>query len=421
MLTSFYTGMSGVGANSQAINVIGNNLANINTTGYKAARSNFAELLGGISYASDGNPIQIGLGTMSAGVSPLFTQGSIQTTGRSTDVAISGSGFFVLSTGTGYAYSRAGNFNFSGTGELVNSDGYTVVGYMASSGIINANAPLQPITVQGSRNLPPKATSTLGITANLDSQAAVASSFATPVQVFDSLGLAHTVTFTFTKTGPTDWKWAATIPALDTKTGLAGDPPVGIGSGTFAFDGAGILQQLNGNGPTTWANPALSIVNLADGATDNTISFEVLDSNGNPRFTGNSGTSATSSVSQDGYASSTLRDVAIDGAGIIRGIYDNGQVNPLAQLAIANFNNAEGLLKFTGSSFVKAASSGEASVGTARTGGRGTVNGSSLELSNVDIAEQFTNLIVAQRGYQANSRVITTTDELYQEAINLKR
>ncbi len=414
MLTSFYTGMSGVSANSQAINVIGNNLANINTTGFKASRTNFAELLGSLSYAADGNPIQVGLGAMSAGVAPLFTQGSIQTTGRSTDVAISGSGFFVVGTGTGNAYTRAGNFGFSGTGELVNSDGYTVMGYMASAGIINANTPVSPITIQGSRNLPPKATTTLGITANLDSDAAVDSNFTTAVQVFDSLGLAHTITFTFTKTGPTNWDWTATIPSLDTAGGSAASPPVSIGSGSFVFDGSGIMTA-----PAT--NPTLTITNLANGATNKDITFEVLDSNGFPRFTGNSGASATSSVSQDGYSSSTLRDVAIDGDGIIRGIYDNGQVNPLAQLALANFNNPEGLLKFTGSCFVNAASSGEPSIGTARTGGRGTVNGSALELSNVDIAEQFTSLIIAQRGYQANSRVITTTDELYQEAINLKR
>ncbi len=414
MLTSFYTGMSGVSANSETINVIGNNLANMNTTGFKASRTNFAELLGSLSYSADGNPIQVGLGTSSAGVSPMFSQGSIQTTGRSTDVAISGSGFFVVSTGSGNAYTRAGNFSFSGTGELVNSDGYTVLGYMAAGGIINANAPLSPITIQGSRNLPPKATTTLGITANLDSQAAVNSTFSTAVQTFDSLGLAHTVTFTFTKTGPTAWNWSASIPSLDTAGGAAGSPPVTIGSGAFTFNGSGIMTA-----PTT--NPSLAITGLADGAVDQQISFEVLDSNGYPRFTGNSGASAVSSVSQDGYASSTFRDVAIDGDGVIRGIYDNGQVNPLAQLALANFNNPEGLLKFTGSCFVKAASSGEPSIGTARTGGRGTVNGSSLELSNVDIAEQFTNLIIAQRGYQANSRVITTTDELYQEAINLKR
>lgn len=413
MLTSFYTALSGIGANSQAINVIGNNLANINTTAYKGSRATFTELLGGISYASNGNPIQIGLGAMSAGVSPLFTQGSIQATGRSTDVAMSGNGFFIVSTGSGYAYTRAGNFGFNGTGELVNSDGFTVAGYMASGGIINSNTALSPITIQGSRNLPPKATTELGITANLDSQAAATTQFSTAVQVFDSLGLAHTVTFTFTKTGPTDWTWDASLAARDTG-GVATDPPVSIGNGTFTFNSAGVLSA-----PA--ANATLAIAGLANGASDMDIEFQIYDPAGNPRFSGNSSTSAVSSVTQDGYASSTLRDVAIDGNGVIRGIYDNGQVNPLAQLGIANFNNPEGLLKFTGATFVKSASSGEPSVGVARTGGRGTVNGSSLELSNVDIAEQFTSLIIAQRGYQANSRVISTTDELYQEAINLKR
>jgi flagellar hook protein FlgE len=413
MLTSFYTALSGIGANSQAINVIGNNLANINTTSYKGSRTNFAELLGGISYASNGNPIQTGLGAISSGVTPLFTQGSIQTTGRSTDVAMSGNGFFVVSTGTNYAYTRAGNFSFSGTGELINADGFSVVGYMGAGGIISANTPLTPITIQGSRNLPPKATTALGITANLDNQAATDSTFSTAVQIFDSLGLAHTVTYTFTKGGPTSWSWDATIPATDVG-GPVTDPPSSIGTGSLTFSNLGVLTS-----PTE--NASLAITGLANGAADMDITFEIYSPGGIPRFTGNASTSAVSSVVQDGYASSTLRDVAIDGNGIIRGIFDNGQVNPLAQLAIANFDNPEGLLKFTGSCFVKAVSSGEPSVGVARTGGRGTVNGNSLELSNVDIAEQFTSLIIAQRGYQANSRVISTTDELYQEAINLKR
>jgi flagellar hook protein FlgE len=414
MLTSYFTALSGINANSQAINVIGNNLANINTTAYKGARANFAELLGAISYAADGNPIQTGLGTVSAGVSPLFTQGSIQATGRPTDVAISGNGFFVLSTGTGYAYTRAGNFGFNDTGELVNSDGFTVAGYMASAGVINSNAALSPITIQGSRTLPPKATTALGITANLDSQAATTTSFtSSAVQIYDSLGLAHTVTFTFTKTGAMDWTWDASIPATDTGGALT-DPPVSIGSGTFTFNSAGALTD-----PTE--NPTLTVAGLASGAADMSIEFQVLDSNGNPRFTSNSGASAVSSVTQDGYASSTLREVAIDGNGVISGIYDNGQVNSLAQLALANFNNPEGLLKFIGNTFVKSVSSGEPSIGAPRTGGRGMVDGAALELSNVDIAEQFTSLIIAQRGYQANSRVIATTDQLYQEAINLRQ
>jgi flagellar hook protein FlgE len=413
MLTSFYTALSGIGANSQAINIIGNNLANINTTAFKGSRASFAELLGGISYASNGNPIQTGLGVISAGVSPLFTQGSIQTTSRSTDVGISGNGFFVVSTGTGYAYTRAGNFSFNGTGELVNSDGFSVMGYMATGGVVNANTTVTPITIQGCRTLPPRATEALGITANLDSQAETDSTFSTAVQIFDSLGVAHTVTFTFTKTGTTSWTWDATIPAPDLG-GAAEDPPSSIGTGSLTFSNVGVLTS-----PTE--NASLAVAGLANGAADLAISFEILDANGNPRFSGNAGTSAVSAVSQDGYASSTLRDVAIDGDGVIRGIFDNGQVNALAQLALANFDNPEGLLKYTGTCFVKASSSGEPSVGVARTGGRGTVNGGALELSNVDIAEQFTSLIIAQRGYQANSRVISTTDELYQEAINLKR
>ncbi|MBZ5495430.1 MAG: flagellar hook protein FlgE [Acidobacteriia bacterium] len=413
MLTSFYTALSGLGANSQAINVIGNNLANINTTAFKGSRTMFAELLGGISYSSDGNPIQTGLGAISAGVSPLFTQGSIMNTGRSTDAAVSGNGFFIVSTGTGYAYTRAGNFSINGMGELVSGEGFKVAGYMATGGVISPSAPLGPITIQGNRSLPPQATTTLGITANLDSQTAANATFATAVQVYDSLGSAHTVTFTFTKTGPTDWSWDATIPAVDTG-GLATAPPVSIGTGNLTFNSAGVLTA-----PAT--NPTLAVAGLANGASNLNITFGVLDPSGNPRLTGNAAASAVSSVTQDGYAPSSLRDLAIDADGVIRGIYDNGQVHPLAQLGIANFNNPEGLLKFTGNTFVEAFSSGAPSVGVARTGGRGTVNGSALELSNVDIAEQFTGMIISQRGYQANSRVITTTDELYQEAINLKR
>jgi len=413
MLTSFYTALSGISANSQAIDVIGDNLANINTTAFKGSRTNFAELLGSLSYASDGNPIQSGLGAISAGVTPLFSQGSIQTTGNSTDVALSGNGFFIVSTGTGYAYTRAGNFSFNGTGELVNNDGYTVVGYMASGGVVDSNTPLAPITIQGSRTLPPKATGNLSITANLDSEAAPNSNFSTTIQTYDSLGKAHTISFDFTKTGATDWTWNATVPATDTG-GVSTDPAVSIGSGTFTFNSQGVLTN-----PTV--NPSLTLGGLSDGAADMKMLFQVYDTNSNPRITGNSGASAISSVAQDGYASSTLSDIAIDGDGVIRGIFDNGQTNPLAQLAIANFNNPDGLLKFTGSTFVEGSSSGEPSVGVARTGGRGTVNGSSLELSNVDIAEQFTGLIISERGYQANSRVITTTDQLYQEAINLIR
>ncbi|MBM3791570.1 MAG: flagellar hook protein FlgE [Acidobacteria bacterium] len=415
MLTSFYTALTGLDMNALAINVVGNNLANVNTTAFKGSRPTFAELIGGLGNvtAGDGNPIQVGLGITSPGVSPIFSQGSIQYTGRATDVGINGNGFFVVSTGTGVAYTRAGNFGFNNMGELINPDGFRVTGYLATSGVINNSVPPSAIQIALGASLPPQPTSALSVTANLDSQAAVDDTFSTAVQVYDSLGDAHTVTFTFTKTGPIDWDWTASIPALDTG-GTATDPPVDVGTGSFSFSGTGILSS-----PAV--DETLAFAGLANGADDMDVTFSLFDANGNPRFTGFAAPSGVSAITQDGYASSVLRDINIDSSGVIRGIFDNGQVKPLAQLALANFSNVEGLLKFTGSTFVTSPTSGEPSIGTPGTGGRGSVSGSSLELSNVDIAEEFTALIIAQRGYQANSRIISTTDELYQEAINLVR
>lgn len=415
MLTSFYTALTGLNMNAMAINVIGNNLANVNTTAFKGSKPSFAELIGGLGNvtAGDGNPVQVGLGVTSPGVSPVFRQGSIQYTGRSTDVGINGNGFFLVSPGEGTAYTRAGNFGFNSVGELVNSDGFRVLGYQAVEGAINANMPPAPIQIALGASLPPTQTTSLSITANLDSQAEVDSTFTTAVQVIDSLGAAHTVTFTFTKTDATEWSWSATIPAVDTG-GAATDPPTEIGSGTFTFDSDGVLTD-----PA--ADETLSIAGLANGAADMDITFGIIDANGNARFTGYAAPSSVAAITQDGYRAAVLRDINIDSQGIIRGIFDNGQVKPLAQLAMANFSNVEGLLKFTGSTFVTSPTSGEPSIGTPGTGGRGTISGSSLELSNVDIAEEFTSLIVAQRGYQANSRVIVATDQLYQEAINLVR
>ncbi len=415
MFTSFYSALTGLNMNAMSINVIGNNLANINTTAFKSSKANFAELVGGSGgvAAGNGNPVQIGLGSTVAGVVPVFNQGSIQYTGRPTDVAISGNGFFVLSTEAGYAYTRAGNFGLNASGELVNADGFKVAGYLAANGVVNTSVPPAPITIELATSLPPQKSSNVSITANLDNKAAVDSKFSTAVQIFDSVGSPHTVSFTFTKSGPSEWGWSATIPATATG-GRASDPAVEIGTGTFTFNSLGILSS-----PTQDAD--LTISGLANGAADMTIKFSLIDPTGNPRFTGFAAASSVSSVTQDGFASSVLRDISIDNRGVIRGIYDSGQVAPLAQLALANFANVEGLVKLTGSTFTTSPTSGEPSIGVGGTGGRGIIQGSALELSNVDIAQEFTNLIIAQRGYQANSRVISATDEIYMEAINLKR
>ena len=413
-LTSFYSALTGLNNNSLAINVIGSNLANINSTAFKGSRASFAELVGGSSEtASNGNPIQVGLGSASAGVTPMLSQGSIQATGRSTDVAISGNGFFVVQTENGVGYCRAGNFTFSKDGELLNEEGFKVMGYPAINGVVDTTSSVAPVVIPKGSSQPPSATTKMSINANLDARAAVADTFTTGVQVFDSLGTAHTVTFTFTKTGNGAWNWAATLPAVDTG-GAPNAPPTQIGNGALTLDSAGVLTA-----PA--ANPTLTANGLSNGAAALSVEFELIDANGQPRLTGFGSASAVSTSIQNGYPASVLRELAFNSDGTIVGVYESGQVRPLAQLVLASFPNVEGLLKFKGSTFVGGGASGEPSVGTPNTGGRGILTGSALELSNVDIATEFTSLIVAQRGYQANSRVISVTDELYQDAISLKR
>ena len=414
-LTSFYTALTGLNNNATAISVIGNNLANMNTGAFKGSKASFAEALAGAasSFSSSGSPIQVGLGSLISGISPVFTQGSITYTGRPTDAAISGSGFFVVSTEGGVGFTRSGSFGLSNLGELINSEGLNVLGYRAVNGIIGNYGDLTPVVINKGESIPPTATANISIAANLDAQTAVDSTFATAVQVYDSLGAVHVITLSFTKTGTGGWDWTAAIPATDTG-GASGDPPVQIGNGALVFDGAGRMTS-----PT--ANATLTVAGLSSGAADMDVTFNLLDAIGNPLITSYAGSSSVSSTTQDGSASSLLIDVTIDSRGMLNGVFDDGRTMPIAQLAIANFANVEGLGKYRGNTFVESQSSGAPSIGIAGDGGRGVIVGASLEQSNVDIAQEFTNLIVSQRGYQANSRVITTTDELYQDALSLKR
>lgn len=410
MLNSFNTAISGINSNSQAINIVGNNLANINTTAYKTNRVSFAELLGGLGGTSaNGNPIQVGLGSVVSGVTSVNSQGTLANTGRSTDVALNGSGYFVVANGGGQAFTRAGNFSFTSNGALVSGDGFDVLGYPAVNGVINNAGALTPIIISKGSSLAPKTTTELSITANLDSRLATNETYSTGVKVFDSLGVPHNITFTFTKTGATTWSWTAKIPSSETST----NPPT-LGSGNFTFDSAGALTS-----PASNVN--LSISGLTSGASGLSVTFGAIDSSGNPRFTGFAAESAVASTTQNGFSSSVLKDISISNDGTVNGLFDNGQVRPLYQLAVANFLNPEGLLKSVGATFVAGPASGEPAIGSPGFGGRGTVTGQSLEQSNVDITQEFTSLIISQRGFQANSRVISTTDELYQDAINLKR
>ncbi len=416
-LTSYYTALTGLNNNSMAINVIGDNLANMNTVAFKSGQATFSELLAGVSGTdAAGNPISTGLGSTLNGITHNNSQGTVTYTGNLTNAAINGNGFFVVSTNGEMGFTRSGAFTFNKEGDLISSDGFHVMGYMGVDGVIDSTSAVVPISVKKGQIIPASVTENMSVHANLDA-AVEATEFSTTVQIFDSLGAAHLVTLAFTKpdpaTAPLTWDCVATIPAEDTG-GAVTDPPVEIGSGSLTFLDDGVLN------PAT-ANPTLNIAGLANGAADFEVRLNLLDPDGNSNVTGYARESSVSTTKQDGFAASAVSEISIDNSGVIVGLTESGRSVPLAQLALADFPNVEGLQKYQGSTFVPFSSSGEPSIGTAGSGGRGNVVGGSLEQSNVDMAQEFVNLIKAQRAYQANSRIITTTDELYQESINLKR
>jgi flagellar hook protein FlgE len=413
-LTSFYTALTGLNNNSLAINIIGDNLANMNTVAFKSSKANFGELLAGLQGTSDnGNPITFGLGSTLNGITHMNTQGTISHTGKSTDVAINGNGFLVVETEGGMGYTRSGKFEFDSTGGLMTSDGFRLLGYMGVNGEVNNNGQLVPIEIQKGQLMPARASTNLSIVANLNSEAEIGSGHSTPLSIVDSLGAMHDLEIEYTKTGEGAWDWEALIPAVDFG-GTETDPPVSVGNGSLTFDSDGRLMS-----PAT--NPTLNISGLSSGASDMTVDFILWSDNNRGCITQVATASSNIESGQNGIAASFLQSISINSDGMIVGKTENGQSIELAQLAMADFPNVDGLQKYKGSTFTTFPSSGDPSIGVAGAGGRGTIVGSSVEQSNVDMAQEFVNLIVAQRAYQANSRIITTTDELYQESINLKR
>ena len=412
-MPSFSTSLSGLDSESQALSVISNNLANLNTVGYKAASPEFQDLFyQQIGSGGDGNPIQVGVGATVGSIPAMFTQGSIQSTGVPTDVAIQGNGLFVLDKNGLRTYSRAGDFTVGSNGELLTSDGSAVLGYPAVNGTISSSQTLAPLTISSGQLSPPKATANVSIGLNLNADAAVGGTFSTPVTVYDALGGTHVLTFNFTKTAANTWSYAIDIPAAD--VGTTGSP-VSLGSGTLTFSGSGQLTAPTGN------VTGIPVTGLANGASNMTFNWDLYDSSNSPIITQASSASAVSSTQQDGYSSGTLASFNIQGDGTIQGIFSNGQTLALGQLALASFANQQGLVRNGSNEFLASLSSGTANIGTPNTGGRGGLSGGSLEQSNVDIATEFAQLILAERGYQANSRVVTTIDQVVQDAISMKQ
>ena len=424
-VASFSAGLSGLNANALYLTVIGNNLSNLNTVGYKSSTVSFMDLVSQNVGGTSGNPMQVGLGVTVGSVSPVFSQGSVESTREATNVAIQGNGFFVVRGSEGTSYTRAGNFSLDSTGTLVTPDGYKVQGYTqvdtATGKIVTGGQPTD-ITVPPGVLRPPVATTAFRALSNLDASAPVGSTFATSVQMYDALGPAHVVTFTYTKTGPGAWSYQVTVPGADVVGGTPGTPyriPAGSGgAGTLTFSSDGKLTTVNGGAP---ADVTITTPSWLNGAAPNVVNWDIMDGYGVPSLTGYSSGSATSSITQNGSAPGMIQNVSVSADGTILATFGAGQTVPIAQVALAMFNNPKGLVKAGSNRYGESQAAGIANVGAAGVGGRGTLIGSALEQSNVDIAEEFTKMILAQRGYQANAKTITVSDEILVDTLNIKR
>ena len=438
MSTPFFTALSGLSANMRSLSVIGHNLANMNTVGFKSNLVSFQDLVarGGLSFNAAGNPLQVGLGVSTASVTTNFSQGGLQRTDQPLDAALVGAGFFIVDGGQQQVYTRAGNFALDADGNLVTQQGHPVLGFPEVGGTIDRASGIRPLSIELGSTLAARATGVLQFTTNLDSTLAPGEMYSTNVQVVDALGGTHTLTFEYTRDAPAapgdppSFSFDVLIDGGDVVGGTAGTPfsllagaDQAAPPGNLVFDGAGALQSVDtGAGPV--APPAdFDIVTpgFTNGAAGQAFTVDLVDDAGASRLTAFASPSTISATYQDGSSSANLITFSIDAEGIIQGIYTNGESAPLGQLAVATFTNPVGLVRLGENLFGGSASSGEASIGAATEGQRGSITGGALELSNVDIAQEFTKLIVSQRGYQANSRMITTTDEVTQETINLKR
>ena len=412
---SFSIALTGLSADKTALDVVGNNLANLNTVGFKSVSTQFTDL---IAQAIGQGTSQVGEGVSAPLTERQFLQGSLQLTSGAFDAAIQGNGFFVVRDGAGSTLStRAGNFKLSANGTLLTATGEKVQGWTAANGILNTTGAVGNIVVPTNALVTPSASTQFTLNLNLNSDGVVgqpSGTFSSPVQVVDSLGSTHTLTVTYTKTGPNAWSYNVTIPGEDLSSGKPGVPS-SVAKGNLTFNAQG---QLTAPAPP---NPvAVAITGLADGAADLNVNWN-LYSNGASNLTQFASASALSASTQDGVAAAQLTRVGLDTNGQVIAHYSNGTQIVVAQVALAGISNPDTLVSVGNNNFLVSASTATPVVGAAGTGPRGTIQGGALESSTVDIAQEFTNLIVYQRAYQANSRVISTTDEILQDLISLKR
>jgi len=416
MFTSFSTALSALSAHSTAVDVVGNNLANLNTTGYKTSVVSFRDLVAQTAGAGLGET-QVGFGTGRPFTTRVFAQGAIQSSTGVLDAAIQGDGFFVLrDNNNAVLYTRAGNFRVDKLGNLMTQTGERVQGWIEdANGVVNPSGQTTNIVIPVGGSKPPIATTAMSIDLNLDRSTPENGTFSTPIDVVDTLGYTHVLTVTFTKTANLgEWTYSVTIPGSEVGTTNATEELV---SGTVAFDENGRMTEPAPDSPTVH----FAVSGLATGAADLGIDWSFYNTLGAPRMTQYNAASGVSANFQNGSPAAELTRVGIADGGLIVAQYSNGEQRTVARLALANVRNPESLIAVGNNNFQASGRTAPAAIGLPESGGRGKIVGGALESSTVDIAQEFTNLIVYQRGYQANSRVVTTVDELSQETINLKR
>jgi flagellar hook protein FlgE len=420
--SAMYASVTGLDTASTAISVIGDNIANVGTPGFKERRAEFADVLGQ-SLATSGGFAQTGAGSTVLNISQIFSQGSFETTSRSTDLAIEGGGFFVLAGPQGRAYSRAGMFSFDSNGALTDPLGMRVQGFGIDPVTNLPTSQLGDIRIS-SAVAPPRASTQMSLSLNLDPSAPLAgpldlsntagtSNFQTGVTLYDSLGNAHTSDIFFTRTGVGTWSWTATLAPGDTTLPLANpnDSVVAVGSGTLQFDTSGNLVSQSGS-PLTYQFSG-------GGAGGQSIAIDFGTPGGLNATTQVAAASAINSQQQDGFAPGTLTALAVDRDGFFVASFSNGETRPIAQVALASFPAVEGLQAAGNNNWAESRESGQPLIGSPRTGQFGAIRSSNIEQSNVDLAAQFVRLILQQRAFQANTRTVSTTNELLANLVQL--
>lgn len=424
ILRSFNIGVTGLNAVGQGMGVISDNISNSATAGYKASRAEFQDVLAVSLKGIEGGD-QFGAGTKLGHIKPMMTQGDISRTDSVTDLALSGDGFFTIDAPFGRGYTRDGSFRFNKDGELVTMDGYKILGFQADEKgkILNK---LDPIKL-GSTTIPARATKEVKLSMNVDSRSnkmefnpeapEKTSNFSNSMTVYDNVGTARVLTVYYNKTDNNQWEYHVCADGKDVEGGKP-DTMVEMANGKLIFNDKGQLEE---------EKEGKNSFNFNKGAAKGQkIVFNWGDSlkeggNGINASTQYGSDSAVARHTQDGASAATLTSLSFNDAGVLTGVYNNGETRDIAQITVAKFENNEGLFKVGKNLFKESKSSGQAAQGKPGESGRGEILSKSIELSNVDIANEFVNLMTMQRNFQANAKTLTTADQMLQEVLQIKR